>query len=773
MKNIALNSILNNNKSEHFFKGGFGFEKENVRVNLKGELSQKPHPLKFGNKRKHPYITTDFSESQIELITPVRKSIEEALGFLETLHDEVSMNLEDELLWPQSVPPVLPENDNEIPLAEFDDEGADLRKYREHLSEKYGRKKQLLSGIHFNISFDEELLKLIFESSDNTVLSFKPFREQVYLKTLRNFKRYRWFLLTLLGNSSVVHKSYNNNCVIELPEFGEDAAGVGHQISIRNSMCGYRNIKPLFLNYDSLENYKLSLKENIDSGLINYEKENYSSIRLKSSNPKEDLTHLEVRILDLNPLEKIGINIEHVKIIHLFLIFCLFKEEVNTFDKDTQSVALENHEQSTSNSSLSSAIITNDEGEQWPLQTAIEDLFKEIKQSISTILPSNYKTTMQVLEQLVHKENERPGAKVLAHYKEHSFIDWNLLQAQKHLELSMLTNYKFFGLEDMELSTQLLLREAVMRGVEIDIMDRSENFVKLFNPKKTEYVMQATRTSLDNYVSVLLMENKVMTKKVLLEHNISTPEGKEYYDKEEAFNDYKYFENKAVVIKPKSTNFGIGITILKENNNKQQFLRAIDIAFEHDNTILIEKFISGNEYRMFVIKDEVVGVLNRVPANVKGDGKLSIEELVVEKNKNPLRGKGYRTPLEKIALGEAEQMFLGTQGLDFTDVPAKSEIVYLRENSNISTGGDSLDFTDDIHPSYKNIAIKASRALNVNITGLDMMIDDISSEATKDNYSIIEMNFNPAIHIHCHPFKGTNRKLNHKILDALGFFIEF
>ena len=113
--------------------------------------------------------------------------------------------------------------------------------------------------------------------------------------------------------------------------------------------------------------------------------------------------------------------------------------------------------------------------------------------------------------------------------------------------------------------------------------------------------------------------------------------------------------------------------------------------------------------------------------------------------------------------------FLKQQGMDFNTVPKEREVVYLRENSNISTGGDSIDFTDDIDDSYKAIAVEAAKALNVKITGLDMMIQDIHAPATPDNYAIIEMNFNPAIHIHCYPFKGKNRHLNHKMIKALGF----
>ncbi|MEF9958792.1 MAG: hypothetical protein RR090_04905 [Niameybacter sp.] len=108
--------------------------------------------------------------------------------------------------------------------------------------------------------------------------------------------------------------------------------------------------------------------------------------------------------------------------------------------------------------------------------------------------------------------------------------------------------------------------------------------------------------------------------------------------------------------------------------------------------MLVESYIVGKEYHFLVIGEEVVAILNRVPANVKGDGRHTIEELVSIKNQNPLKGKGYKTPLEIIQLDEGVTLFLKQQNKNLEYVPDKNERVYLRENSNISTGGDSLDY---------------------------------------------------------------------------------
>ena len=283
------------------------------------------------------------------------------------------------------------------------------------------------------------------------------------------------------------------------------------------------------------------------------------------------------------------------------------------------------------------------------------------------------------------------------------------------------------------------MKESIKRGIKTELIDRSDNFISLTKDNKIEYIKQATKTSKDNYATVLAMENKVVTKKILQINNIKVPNGSEFDNIDDAISEIDNFINKPIVIKPKSTNFGTGISIFPQGANKEDITSAFEIAFKYDNTVLVEEFISGKEYRFLVIGDKVVGILHRVPANVVGDGEKSIRQLVEIKNQSPLRGKGYKTPLEKINLDENAALFLKHRGLDFDYIPKKDETVYLRENSNISTGGDSIDYTDDIHQEFKDIAVKSSKAIGAKICGVDMMIDDYRDENSE--YAIIELNF--------------------------------
>ena len=325
------------------------------------------------------------------------------------------------------------------------------------------------------------------------------------------------------------------------------------------------------------------------------------------------------------------------------------------------------------------------------------------------------------------------------------------------------------GYEALELSTQMIIKEAMRRGIEIEVLDWEDNFIRLKKAGKIEYLKQATRTSLDTYISPLIMENKEVTKLILRERGLSVPDGVTIRNGDEYKEKFLRFWGKDIVIKPKSTNFGQGVVILRNPYIENEVINALEQAFEFDHSVLIEEFISGKEYRFLVIGDEVSAILHRVPANVTGDGIHSIAELVEEKNKDPLRGKGYVTPLEKINLGFIEKDYLAFQGKDFNTIPEKNEIVYLRENSNISTGGDSIDFTDDIINEYKTIAVEAAKAVGAKICGADIIIRDIKEKPNKENHSIIELNFNPALHIHDFPYKGKNRQVEKKVLDLLGF----
>ena len=757
---LMLQQLKDQLQANDLLTGNFGIEREVLRVNLDGTLALTPHPKAFGAKLTNPYIKTDFSESQLEMITPPQESLDSVHQFLTALVHLVAAELKDERLWPQSMPCALKE-DQEIPLAVFakNEQGLKEMEYRQKLMEKYGGKRQLISGIHYNFSLSSSLLEKMHHYLEPES-DFQTFKDQIYLKIVRNYLRYHWFLTYFLGATPKVDRSYEGQ------ELAEEQF-----LSFRNTSQGYQNLKPLQMNYESTQTYVSLLKTYIDQNLITSPKEFYSPIRLKPVNPndllnslqEDGINYLEVRGIDINPLEKTGIALEDLKFIHLFILFLLEQEE-----SETENWQFEAQQ----NADLVAKVGITDKLQLMKAGRPINmaDWAFEILENMNNL---NHLFNLQLDEVIVHKQNQiqNPNLTLAAHITQQiekkGYVEANLNWANKHYESAIKQPYVVPGFADLELSTQLLVAEAIKKGVTIHILDRMENFIQLKRGNQVQLVKQATKTALDTYIAVLAMENKEVTKRILQQKGIIVPKGMLFEDIQLAKSSFEQFKNKAIVLKPKSTNFGLGITIFNPLKDKEAWYEAVETAFSYDQSVIIEDYQSGNEYRFLFVDDELIGVLQRIPANVVGDGSHTIEELVEIKNQNPMRGIDHQRPLEKIKIDEGVKSNLKLQGYTPHSILPTGVKVFLRENSNISTGGDSVDMTEAIPKRFKEEALAAIGQIGARICGVDMIIEDISDE--NSTYSIIELNFNPAIHMHAFPYQGKPRNAAPKILKALGF----
>ena len=356
-----LSQLHKNTSSEDLKQGSFGIEWEGLRVRGNGELSLSPHPEIFGNKLSNPYITTDFSESQIEIITPTFDTIDEAFSFFSFMSDLVNSSLDDdEFLWFQSMPCILPDS-SEIPIAKY--KGRELAEesmeYRKGLAKKYGLRKQLISGIHFNFSFKEELIEKLYENldiseiegSEGSKISYKEFKDRLYLKISRNYIRYVWLIIYLTGCSVAAHNTFTPECT-DLMEQNDNYGGVYSERgpSFRNASCGYKNLEHLYPSYDSVDEFTRDVQTFIDEGHLSQAKELYTQIRLKPKDPRDVLLslkndgiqYLEVRTLDINPFYKCGLIKKDMDFLHLFLIYTLIAEESDY--ENWQEEALYNEE---------------------------------------------------------------------------------------------------------------------------------------------------------------------------------------------------------------------------------------------------------------------------------------------------------------------------------------------------------------------------------------------------------------------------------------------
>ena len=306
-----------------------------MRVKSDGKLALSPHPEVFGDKLKNPVVTTDFSESQIEIITPTFNTIDEAFNTFSLLADIVNFSLrDDEYLWFQSLPAILP-YDNQIPIAKYSDEGKSSQKYRENLANKYGVKKQMISGVHFNFSFTDDFLKKLYEITgyDST---YKEFKDEVYLKITRNYLRHCWLIIYLTGCSIGSHESFSRDCIHLMDEVDEYRSHYSTRgPSLRNSSCGYKNLKKLYPRYTSVSDFVSDVNAFIERGDLSQAKELYTQIRLKPKNPSDLLNslkndgiqYIEVRTLDINPFYNCGLVEHDMKFLQLFLIYMLVKSE--------------------------------------------------------------------------------------------------------------------------------------------------------------------------------------------------------------------------------------------------------------------------------------------------------------------------------------------------------------------------------------------------------------------------------------------------------------
>ncbi|MBQ60894.1 MAG: glutamate--cysteine ligase [Gammaproteobacteria bacterium] len=336
-----------------------GIEREALRVDMKGNLAQTPHPEFLGSKLCHPMITTDFSEAQLELITPVSSSISDTLSTLDRIHRFVYSGLDEELLWSSSMPCVIPANED-IPLAQYGPSNLGRLKatYRSGLGHRYGRAMQTICAIHYNFSFTDEFW-LTLSEVENSQLPLKTYRSGRYFDLMRNFRRYSWLLVYLFGASPVVCNSHITGRKHNLQEFDHGSAYLPDATSLRNGNLGYQSDTQsglLDICYNSLEHYVETLRTaictphpvfhelqspsethpQVNGNILQSEAEFYTTIRAKCVPPKgenflnclsrEGVEYIEVRLLDINPYLPLGIDATQIHFLDTFLLFCLLAD---------------------------------------------------------------------------------------------------------------------------------------------------------------------------------------------------------------------------------------------------------------------------------------------------------------------------------------------------------------------------------------------------------------------------------------------------------------
>lgn len=319
------------------------------------------------------------------------------------------------------------------------------------------------------------------------------------------------------------------------------------------------------------------------------------------------------------------------------------------------------------------------------------------------------------------------------------------------------------------ISSVLLADEAMKRGIKVEHVNPyryDEAFLKLEYKGHKEILIgqRSSKTSLEAY---WILENKDLTRNFLQKSGINVAEGR-VFKKEDAKDIPGYCEKIGYPVVAKKIAGSHGDLVFAGINNDEDLSEALSAIFQINNLVLIEKKFAGKEFRILATKEKVIGVINREPANVTGDGRHNIGELIETKNRDSKRGDEHDSFLTKIKIDETVIKKLSEQKLTLDSVPSGGVKVYLRNNSNLSTGGDSVDYTDIIHPEYKKVAIQAICAIpGLAYAGIDLMSRDITVKPLLGDYIIIEMNSSPGLRSHHMPYLGKPINAAGEIMDVL------
>ncbi len=335
-----------------------GLEKESLRVATDGGIAQTPHPAALGSALTHPSITTDYSEALLEFVTPPFAHFHDTLAFLDDTHRFVYSKLDNEILWATSMPCVV-EGDASIPIAQYGSSNAGLMKtaYRRGLGHRYGRMMQAIAGVHFNYSYPESFWKML-QGLLGDERDSRTFISESYLGMIRNLQRFGWLVPYLFGASPAICASFLGAQPTSLQKWRQFSYYAPYATSLRVGDIGYQNNKEgeagIKVNYNSLPDYVASLQyaistpypeyakietvvdgewQQLNANILQIENEYYSSVRPKQILEGEEkpslalsrrgVAYLELRSLDVNAFQPLGISEEQMRFLESFLLFSL------------------------------------------------------------------------------------------------------------------------------------------------------------------------------------------------------------------------------------------------------------------------------------------------------------------------------------------------------------------------------------------------------------------------------------------------------------------
>ena len=318
--------------------------------------------------------------------------------------------------------------------------------------------------------------------------------------------------------------------------------------------------------------------------------------------------------------------------------------------------------------------------------------------------------------------------------------------------------------EDIRLgpSTGSIVYAGVARGIPYRRL--TEGSMVQFGWGHRQRRIQAAETGETSAIAESIAQDKELTKVLLHAAGVPVPNGRAVTDAEDAWKAAQEI-GAPVVVKPRDGNQGKGVAV--NMKTREDVLRAYEAAHAISEDVIVERYITGHDYRILVVGDQMVAAARREPPQVTGDGVHSIAQLIEQVNKDPRRGDGHATSLTKIRVDDIARAVLDKQGYTIDSVPPKGTLVVLRNNANLSTGGTATDVTEDVHPDMAARAVEAAQMVGLDICGVDVVCETVIKPLEEQGGGIVEVNAAPGLRMHLQPSYGKGRPVGEAIISTM------
>jgi glutamate--cysteine ligase len=494
-----------------------GIEKESLRVTPDGGISPRPHPKSLGSPLTHPYITTDYSEALLELITPPFAGPGATLDFLRDLHKFVYDRLGAETLWATSMPCIV-HGAESIPIAEYGSSNAGMMKtvYRRGLGYRYGKVMQVIAGVHFNFSFSDAFWGL-YQDLEGIAGDRRPFVDVSYMAMVRNLQRIGWLVPYLFGASPAVCKSFLQGRPTRLKELDAHTYYLPYATSLRMGDIGYQNSREkgvgIQASYDSLDGYIDSLTRatetacplwekigvvvdgeyrQLNANILQIENEYYSSVRLKQppgryekptlALKRRGVQYVELRSLDVDAFHPLGVDQSQLRFLEALMLFCLLQDSPPVGDLERREI--DQNLGGTAQRGRDPALHLRRGGRERPFRVLAAEVLGAMQWVCALLDRANgtaeYSTSLRAQVELVADPQRTPSARMLAEMREHgeSFHSHAARKSAEHREYfrgQSLPPERLAGFEDG-------VRASLREQVELEAQDGSSfaDFLALY-----------------------------------------------------------------------------------------------------------------------------------------------------------------------------------------------------------------------------------------------------------------------------------------------------